>query len=487
MPDSDSGVASGVPMDVTQSLGSQSPGQILGQIAPGGTPGRTTNDADNTFSPLNGSKQLMVKYGELIILGYNGQLPQGDRGRRRSKFVLYRRAKPNGIVRSRHYKVSGRPVQQAPAILDNELHSISYTLSRNQAVIVEYSHDENSDLFQIGRSSESPIDFVVMDTVPGNRIVDKVSSQSTISRFACRILANRDETDLSARIYAAGFDSSRNIFLGEKATKWETQDPRESCVDGLTTNGVLVMSPNGVFCPGDSQLATDSHDNTKKNMSPAKPGLWREISVGGNVFGLRESRSAAVQGPAVPTESNVLTDGTLIDLCGATLLWRSTEGLNRSPTPRQLERCLDELNAGRPQCPVGLYTLVVPRKNNANSGVAPEAQPVVYLSCGHVQGKHNWGNLNDSKGTKTCPMCLGGSAVAQLCMGAEPGFYVDCLPPNYCFVPCGHMASEQSVKYWANVPIPCGTSGFQSACPFCAVPLTGNPGYMKLIFQDKCD
>ena len=39
------------------------------------------------------------------------------------------------------------------------------------------------------------------------------------------------------------------------------------------------MSPNGVFCPGDSQLATDSHDNTKKNMSPAKPGLWREISV----------------------------------------------------------------------------------------------------------------------------------------------------------------------------------------------------------------
>lgn len=487
MPDSDS-PASGVPMDVTQSLGSQSPGQITGgQIPPGNATTRTNTDGEGF--PHNGSKQSMVKYGELIILGYNGQLPQGDRGRRRSKFVLYRRAKPNGIVRSRHYKVSGRPVQQAPAILDNELHSISYTLSRNQAVIVEYSHDENTDLFQIGRSSESPIDFVVMDTVPGNRIVDKVSSQSTISRFACRILANRDENDLSARIYAAGFDSSRNIFLGEKATKWETQEhPRESsCVDGLTTNGVLVMSPNGVFCQGDSQLAMNSNDNTKKNISPAKPGLWREISVGGSVFGLRESRSAAVQGPAVPTEDNVLTDGTLIDLCGATLLWRSTEGLSRSPTPRQLERCLDELNAGRPQCPVGLYTLVVPRKNNANSGVAPEAQPVVYLNCGHVQGKHNWGNLNDAKGTKTCPMCLNASSVAQLCMGAEPGFYVDCLPPNYCFVPCGHMASEQSVKYWANVPIPCGTSGFQSACPFCAVPLTGNPGYMKLIFQDKCD
>lgn len=30
-------------------------------------------------------------------------------------------------------------------------------------------------------------------------------------------------------------------------------------------------------------------------------------------------------------ESNVLQDGTLIDLCGATLLWRSAEGLQNSP------------------------------------------------------------------------------------------------------------------------------------------------------------
>lgn len=30
-------------------------------------------------------------------------------------------------------------------------------------------------------------------------------------------------------------------------------------------------------------------------------------------------------------ETNVLQDGTLIDLCGATLLWRSAEGLQSSP------------------------------------------------------------------------------------------------------------------------------------------------------------
>ena len=149
---------------------------------------------------------------------------------------------------------------------------------------------------------------------------------------------------------------------------------------------------------------------------------------------------------------------------------------------------MDELNAGRPQCPVGLRTLVVPRKNNPSNGVAPEAQPVVYLNCGHVQGKHNWGSLNDSKALKTCPMCLATSVVSKLCMGSEPGFYVDCLPPAYCFVPCGHMASEATVKYWADVPIPYEyvNLDFQSACPFCAVPLgieSGSPGYVKFIFS----
>ena len=73
------------------------------------------------------------------------------------------------------------------------------------------------------------------------------------------------------------------------------------------------MHPKGQFCP-------------PEGCNDPKPGIWREISVGGCVFGLRESRSAAVQGPPVPSETSVLVDGTLIDLCGATLLWRSAEG-----------------------------------------------------------------------------------------------------------------------------------------------------------------
>lgn len=68
--------------------------------------------------------------------------------------------------------------------------------------------------FQIGRSSEDQIDFVVMDTIPGSQRKESDSvSQSTISRFACRILVERSPP-YTARIYAAGFDSGRNIFLG---------------------------------------------------------------------------------------------------------------------------------------------------------------------------------------------------------------------------------------------------------------------------------
>ena len=99
-------------------------------------------------------------------------------------------------------------------IQNTEQHSVSYTLSRTQAVIVQYDPDPDTDMFQIGRSSEGPIDFVVMDTVPGDQRGDNsVTQQSTISRFACRIIVERKQPYV-ARIYAAGFDVGKNIFLG---------------------------------------------------------------------------------------------------------------------------------------------------------------------------------------------------------------------------------------------------------------------------------
>lgn len=88
---------------------------------------------------------VLVCFG--CIFRYNGFLPQGDRGRRRSKFVLYKRSEPNGVKRSKHYIVQSP--QTSKAILDANQHSISYTLSRNQAVIVEYKEDSDTDMFQV--------------------------------------------------------------------------------------------------------------------------------------------------------------------------------------------------------------------------------------------------------------------------------------------------------------------------------------------------
>lgn len=52
-----------------------------------------------------------------------------------------------------------------------------------------------------------------MDTIPGDKRGENKVLRSTVSRFACRILCDRSNPRI-ARVYAAGFDSSRNIFLG---------------------------------------------------------------------------------------------------------------------------------------------------------------------------------------------------------------------------------------------------------------------------------
>ena len=69
--------------------------------------------------------------------------------------------------------------------------------------------------YQIGRSSENQIDFIVMETNSGAKSFNdfNIDSQSTISRYACRIVVLR-YPPYTARIYAAGFDGSKNIFLG---------------------------------------------------------------------------------------------------------------------------------------------------------------------------------------------------------------------------------------------------------------------------------
>lgn len=70
------------------------------------------------------------------------------------------------------------------------------------------------------------------------------------------------------------------IFVCCFQEKANWQENRE--IDGVTTNGVLIMHPRGQFCGGN-----------------AKCGPWRETSVGGGIFSLRESRSAQQKGVLV--------------------------------------------------------------------------------------------------------------------------------------------------------------------------------------------
>ncbi|XP_055879941.1 protein pellino-like [Biomphalaria glabrata] len=400
-----------------------------------------------------------VKYGELVVLGYNGHLVCGDKGRRRSKYVLWKRAKANGVKPSQKHLVTNP--QSSQAVQDQFKHSVSYTLSRNKAIIVEYLKDDDTDMFQIGRSMEGPIDFVVMDTVPGHlRNQRDAAPQSTISRFACRIVVDRSPP-YTARIYAAGFDSGRNIFLGEKAVKWCSDDN----VDGLTTNGIFLMQLQGDFSPS------------------GKPGPWREVSVGGSLFSLRDSRPSPIKSHQMMEEDNILRDGTLIDLCGATIVWRSALGLTASPSENEFQQLVGQLNAGRPQCPVGLNTLVLPTRGSLN---LKDRQPYVYIPCGHVHGNHEWGQA-DTTNIRKCPLCLMDGRFIKLQMGCELSLYVDSEQPTFCFSPCGHMVSECTAKFWSRISVPHGSHGFQTICPFCATPLLESNPYVKLIFQDNTD
>ena len=70
---------------------------------------------------------------------------------------------------------------------------------------------------------------------------------------------------------------------------------------------------------------------------------------------------------------------------------------------RELDQQVAEINASRPQCPVGLNTLVLPSKNTISTD--SDKTPYVYLNCGHVHGQHSWGKGVDVNNC-TCPMCF---------------------------------------------------------------------------------
>jgi len=70
-------------------------------------------------------------------------------------------------------------------------------------------------------------------------------------------------------------------LLQEKAPKWMTTRNGKKTIDGLTTNGVLIMQPRNGF----------THQSEATH--------WKEVSVCGEIYSLRESRSAQNPGAKV--------------------------------------------------------------------------------------------------------------------------------------------------------------------------------------------
>ncbi|CAH8563934.1 unnamed protein product [Schistosoma turkestanicum] len=180
-----------------------------------------------------------VFYGELAILGLNGALAEsGTTTRRTSKISLFKRREANGVQPGPVNKVP--KARNSVAVTNRNTPAISFTLSRNVTVVVEYVPDPKVDMFQIGRSTDNHIDFVVSEPRPpvsqddqqyinndnninnhennkqfkdNSKESNRGNYESAVSRFACRIHVDRDPP-YTARLYAAGFDASNNIFLG---------------------------------------------------------------------------------------------------------------------------------------------------------------------------------------------------------------------------------------------------------------------------------
>ena len=180
--------------------------------------------------------------------------------------------------------------------------------------------------------------------------------------------------------------------MKEKATKWTSNDDKGE-LDGVTTNGVLIMHPNPSITTNNNNTSSTTKliENTNNE--------WLEVSVCGAVFTLKDSRlnsplasssQSNVAGLTLSKKSlynNILKDGTLIDLCGATLMWRSCDSLAKTADKSFLDANLRHLNKIRPQCPVGLKTLIFPSS----------ASPLLATNGNQKQAKNRrYGLLNKS-------------------------------------------------------------------------------------------
>jgi pellino protein len=126
------------------------------------------------------------------------------------------------------------------------------------------------------------------------------------------------------------------------------------------------------------------------------------------------------------------------------------------------------LNSKKPQCPVGLNTLII-KTNPISSASTNAPNPYVYVLCGHVHGNHKWGVKNDNHESRECPLCRTVGPLIPIIPGIEPAFYVipntnDESTTSHAFHPCGHMTSQSTALYWSKIKVPYGKENMKYVC-----------------------
>jgi len=183
-------------------------------------------------------------YGQLVVLGFKEYRVEGSTwnpvGGRNEKFELKRREVANGIRRSCAYVVGAAQDDKKKQRSSEASHSVTMSVAAarqpdgrvhsSKKVCVEYVPDAREDMFQLGRMIVPQNDFVVR----GPLHLDSGGVLcGPVSRYACRLACSR-LPPYECKLFAAGFNNEKDIFLSEMAPKWQL-GPGEVAADDLDT------------------------------------------------------------------------------------------------------------------------------------------------------------------------------------------------------------------------------------------------------------
>ena len=203
-----------------------------------------------------------------------------------------------------------------------------------------------------------------------------------------------------------GFNEKNEIHLDDN--NYKIKNANDNNFDILTSHGVKLYNPI-----------------VKK---------WAEVSLNGNLYNIRKSVNEPGNRMIDNQMTNELIDGSIIDLCGVSLLFLKSNQDNHSLNPEQI---INEINALRPQCPVQLHPVqfqyLNPRQRAIRaiknletsiigyqipgclhvpavdySDIEEQHRSFVFPSCGHVHGYHS------QLMGKSCPLCRQQGEFVQL-------------------------------------------------------------------------